>query len=188
MKNISIDIAMKITIKRANITHANAISFIGRRSFHDAFAHLFYNKDELQEYLDYAYSVDKIAGSIRKSNNVFFLAFANERPVGFVKLKKHSLNPQIDSFAQMELQKIYVLKEYHGTGAGQSLMDAALEFAQSEVRPEYIWLDTHITNDRAVRFYEKNGFQVCGRHYFTIGTQMFEYHLMNQMVAIEVTA
>ncbi|HYF30417.1 MAG TPA: GNAT family N-acetyltransferase [Chitinophagaceae bacterium] len=172
---------MHIEIIRAEPSHATAISGIGRRAFTDAFGHLFSSKEELQEYLDYTYAISKLRAGIQKENNAFFLALANGRPVGFVKLKKFALNSLIDSISQMELQKIYVLKEYHGTGAGEGLMKAALELTR-RLNIEYLWLDTYIGNDRGISFYKKHGFRICGRHYFTIGSQTFEYHVMTQLV------
>ena len=97
----------------ANSSHADVISSIGKQSFRDAFAHLFKNKEDLLEYLEYTYHRDKILKSLEKENNVFFLAFVENVPVGFAKAKKYSLNEQIESIAQMELQKIYVLSYYH---------------------------------------------------------------------------
>jgi diamine N-acetyltransferase len=173
---------INISIIKANAAHAPAIAGIGRQSFSDAFGPLFNSRKELQEYLDYTYATPKVASSLHKESNAFFLALANERPVGFVKLKKNSLNAQIDSLAQTELQKLYVLKEFHGTGAGAGLMRSAIQLAREE-RSEHLWLDTHIGNSRGIRFYEKNGFYICGRHYFTIGTQTFEYHVMDLEIA-----
>ncbi len=174
---------MNIKIITATSLHADIISSIGRQSFRDAFAHLFNNKEDLREYLDYTYQPDKIAKSIEKENNIFLLAFVENVPVGFAKVKKDSLNEQIESIAQMELQKIYVLSYYHGSGAGAALMQAVLDLAD-EICPDYIWLDTHIQNIKAIRFYEKNGFQKIGKHYFTIGGQTFEYHLMSLPVPV----
>lgn len=178
---------MQIEIVRAEPSHAPAIAGIGRKAFSDTFGYLFKSKQELHEYLEYTYAIPKIRKSIQKENNAFFLALVNGRPVGFAKLKKYSLNSLIDSISQMELQKIYVLKEYHGTGAGEGLMKAALELTQKEDL-EYLWLDTHVGNARGICFYEKHGFQVCGRHYFTIGSQTFEYYVMTRILAGDETA
>ncbi len=174
---------MNIKIIKANSSHADVISSIGRQSFLDAFSHLFKSKEELREYLDYTYQSYKIEKSIEKENNVFFLAFVENVPVGFAKVKKYSLNEQIESIAQMELQKIYVLSYYHGSGAGAALIQAVLDLAD-EICPDYLWLDTYINNTKAIRFYEKNGFQKIGKHYFTIGAQTFEYHLMSLPIAV----
>ena len=148
---------MSIKVIRANSSHAETIASIGKLSFRDAFGGLFNDKSTLFEYLEYTYSVDKITKSINKENNVFFVAFLENVPVGFAKVKKSSLNEQIKSIAQMELQKLYVLSYYHGSGAGAALMQTVLELAR-ELQPDYVWLDTHTTNTRAIRFYEKNGF------------------------------
>ncbi len=174
---------MHIKIIKADPSHAIVISTIGKQSFRDAFAHLFNNKKELQEYLDYTYHPDKIEKSIKKENNIFFLAFLENVPVGFAKVKKHSLNEQIDSIAQMELQKIYVLSYYHGIGAGAALMQVVVDLA-NQIQPDFLWLDTHISNEKAIRFYEKNGFKKVGKRHFMIGEQTFEYHLMSLPVAV----
>ncbi|HEY0679218.1 MAG TPA: GNAT family N-acetyltransferase [Chitinophagaceae bacterium] len=173
--------AAGIQIIRAKPEHAPLIAFIGRRSFDDTFGHLFESKQELSDYLNYTYSIPKIANSLKKETNVFFLAVAGEQPVGFVKLKRNSLNQDIDSLSQMELQKIYVLQEFHGKGAGEALICVAKKLARDE-KACHLWLDTHISNHRGIRFYEKHGFRICGGHYFTIGSQTFDYHLMDFLV------
>jgi len=178
---------MSIKVIRANSSHAETIASIGKLSFRDAFGGLFNDKTALFEYLEYTYSVEKITKSINKENNVFFVAFLENVPVGFAKVKKSSLNEQIKSIAQMELQKLYVLSYYHGSGAGAALMQTVLELAR-ELQPDYVWLDTHTTNTRAIRFYEKNGFVRGGKNYFTIGTQTFEYYIMCLPVAVEEEA
>ena len=178
---------MNIKVIRANSSHAETISSIGKLSFRDAFGSLFNDKAALFEYLEYTYSLDKITRSINKENNVFFIAFVENVPVGFAKVKKSSLNEQIESIAQMELQKIYVLSYYHGSGAGAALMQAVLELA-NELQPDYVWLDTHTSNTKAIRFYEKNGFIRAGKNYFTIGDQTFEYYVMCLPVAVEEEA
>ena len=172
-----------IKIIIADSSHAEEISSIGRQSFRVAFGDLFNDKNELNEYLDYTYAQDKITRSLEKENNIFFLAFIENVAVGFAKVKKYSLNEQIESVAQMELQKIYVLPYYHGIGVGSALMQAVIDLA-NEISPDYIWLDTHISNTKAIRFYEKNGFKKTGKYYFTIGSQPFEYYLMSMPVTV----
>ena len=177
---------MDTKIIHADISHAAIIASIGKKSFRAAFEHLFRSREELFEYLEYTYDPIKLAKSIRKENNVYFLAFAHGEPVGFSKIKKHSLNDQIESVAQMELQKLYVLPKHHGEGIGTALLNQVKSLAR-EIDPDYIWLDTHKSNDTAVRLYEKNGFQKMGDYFFTIGTQNFEYYLMGLPVAAKVT-
>ena len=163
-------------IARAN--DALSIVQIGEVSFTHAFEHLFEKKQDLKEYLSYTYEEQKMRSSIEKPNNIFFIASNNRKPVGFAKVKRSSINKNIDAHQQMELQKIYVLPEYHGAGAGTSLINAVLNAAK-EVKPDVLWLDVHISNVKAISFYEKTGFVKTAKHFFQIGSQVFEYHVMS---------
>lgn len=176
---------MSIHITIADEHNAKEISAIGILSFYDAFADEFNKLEDLQDYLVYTYDVKKLRQSLRKENNVYFLAWINKQPVGFAKVKKFSLNAQIESVSQMELQKIYVLAQYHGTGVGPALMEKVICLAR-ELKPDLLWLDVHVSNNRAINFYEKNKFRKTGKHYFNIGSQTFEYHLMMMPVETEL--
>ncbi|MBI2729699.1 MAG: GNAT family N-acetyltransferase [Sphingobacteriales bacterium] len=118
---------MAIRIIKATINEANDIAVTGRQSFYDAFHSIFIRKDELQKYLDATYDIFKLANSIESSNSLFFVAYDDEKPIGFAKLKQQSQHQQIQSAKQVELQKIYVLKEYHGTGISQTLLNKVLD-------------------------------------------------------------
>lgn len=175
---------MSLQIVTANASNAEDIATIGKQSFTQAFGHLFRKKDELEDYLSYTYDLDKLRASIQKENNIYLVALLNGKPAGFAKIKKHSLNENIKCFMQMELQKLYVLFDHHGNGAGSALMQKTILLAQ-KMQVDYLWLDTHVTNEVGIRFYEKNGFKKVADHHFTIGTQTFEYHVM--ALPVEVT-
>ncbi len=177
---------MHINIIEVDVSHVADIASIGKKSFRNAFERLFKSKEELFEYLEYTYDPLKLTKSLRKENNIYLLAFADGQPVGFAKVKRHSLNDQIESGAQMELQKIYVLPEWHGHGIGTSLLKEVRSIAR-EIYPDYIWLDTHVSNVSAIRLYETNGYKKMGTYSFTIGTQTFDYFLMGLPVAFKVT-
>ncbi|MBL7743157.1 MAG: GNAT family N-acetyltransferase [Chitinophagaceae bacterium] len=176
---------MHITIIKANFAHAAVIASIGKKSFRNAFGQLFKSKEELFDYLEHAYDPVKLTKSLKKGENVYFLAMIENVPAGFAKVKINSLNEYIEPIAQMELQKLYVLPEYQGTGAGTALIEEVKRFAH-DINPDYLWLDTYINNEKAIRFYEKNGFEKLGKDLFTIGTQTFDYYIMGMPVAIHI--
>lgn len=74
-----------------------------------------------------------------------------------------------------ELQKMYCVSEYRGTGIATELLKTALDFAKEHYKACY--LETMENMDRAKHFYEKNGFVYteetvgntghngCGVHY-----------------------
>ncbi|GAA2744560.1 GNAT family N-acetyltransferase [Terrabacter aerolatus] len=68
----------------------------------------------------------------------------------------------------VELSKIYVLPQAHGTGAASLLMAAALEWARG-VGAVGVWLGVNQQNERAQRFYGKSGFERVGTKRFLVG-------------------
>ncbi len=77
----------------------------------------------------------------------------------------------------LELSKIYVLPDRHGSGAAQALMTAALH-AASESEANCVWLGVNQDNQRAQRFYTKNGFTIAGTKTFRLGTRIENDYVM----------
>ena len=68
----------------------------------------------------------------------------------------------------VELSKMYVLPDNHGSGVSTALMDAALA-AAAEWGAGCVWLGVNQENHRAQRFYKKCGFTVNGTRTFQLG-------------------
>jgi len=68
----------------------------------------------------------------------------------------------------LEIERIYVLKEYHGKEIGQLLYNKAIEVARDK-KASYLWLCVWENNERAISFYKKNGFTAFDKHIFTLG-------------------
>lgn len=66
-----------------------------------------------------------------------------------------------------ELQKMYCMKAYRGTGIASELLKTALEFAKGLYKACY--LETLDNMDRAKRFYERNGFVYTKETYGVTG-------------------
>ena len=60
---------MDTKIIQADISHAAVIASIGKKSFRAAFEHLFRNREELFEYLEYTYDPIKLAKSITQEHD-----------------------------------------------------------------------------------------------------------------------
>ncbi len=73
----------------------------------------------------------------------------------------------------VELSKIYVRPEYHRAGIAGELMAASVR-AAADTGARSVWLGVNQRNERANRFYEKQGFRVVGTKRFLVGTRLFE--------------
>jgi diamine N-acetyltransferase len=171
---------MTIAIRKANAEDAGIIALLGRLTFRETFGPLFDGREgELQTYLDHIFSVAKIAASIAKPQNHYWLALMDTLPVGYAKQKYSSPNVLIDAPAPAQLQKIYVLSEFIAHRIGHELLETIMESSRaSEIM--VMWLTVLNTNDRAIRFYERHGWTDAGTTSFTIGTQTFSFIAMKR--------
>ncbi len=90
----------------------------------------------------------EIMGKLLADTNQFYrLAELDGRVVGFVHAARKD-------DGTVELEAIYTAPDTFGTGLGQQLIDQAIAYANGAEMS----LSVVSYNDRAIRFYEKNGF------------------------------
>ena len=77
----------------------------------------------------------------------------------------------------VELSKMYVLPDKHGTGVSTALMESALA-AAAELGARCVWLGVNQQNARALRFYSKHRFRVNGTRAFQVGTRAEHDYVM----------
>ena len=116
-----------IEIREAEISDAEFIALLGRVTFTETFGHLFRNQNDLLDYYNKTFSVKKIKKSLKKPNTYYWVAFVNDLPVGYSKLKLDSLSEFIDCKNTSQLQKIYVLKDFLSLKIGQLGVSLLLE-------------------------------------------------------------
>ena len=172
---------IKIEIRLAEKKDAAHISLLARITFTETFGHHFRDPQDLQNYYNSTFSVDKIESSLSKSTNIFWLAFVNRLPVGYAKLKLDSESEFIQSKNTCQLQKIYLLKDFLSMKIGFTLQNQLIKKA-TELNYENIWLSVLESNERAIKFYKKSGFKGIGNHNFSIGKENFEFIAMQKIL------
>jgi len=169
----------KIKTRLAEKKDAEYIALLARITFTETFGHFFRDRQDLLNYYDSTFSVEKIERSISKSNNIYWISFIDRLPVGYAKLKLNSKSEFIESENICQLQKIYVLKDFLSMKIGLELQNLLLEKAK-ELEFEKIWLSVLNSNERALNFYKKNGFEKIGNHDFQIGKENFDFMAMEK--------
>ncbi|MFJ4029848.1 GNAT family N-acetyltransferase [Paenarthrobacter sp. NPDC089989] len=74
----------------------------------------------------------------------------------------------LSALPSAELSKCYVHPDHHGKGAASRLIKASLADA-ADKGAAGVWLGVNSENAKAIRFYEKSGFQRVGTKSFTLG-------------------
>lgn len=167
-----------IQVRKATIEDARHIALLGRITFAETFAEYFRDKQDLFDYHEQTFGVSKITVSLQKENNRYWIAFWNELPIGYAKLKVSSATEFIETEEVSQLQKIYVLKEFLNKRVGKLLMDE-LMMSFNESDKIHIWLSVLKSNERAIQFYYKNGFKHVGEHLFQIGKEVFDFYALH---------
>lgn len=76
-----------------------------------------------------------------------------------------------------ELSKMYVLPAYHRTGAATVLIRSGIDWARTS-GASAVWLGVNQNNQRAQRFYRRNGFEVTGTRRFRLGAAIEDDFVM----------
>ncbi|MEO7308406.1 MAG: GNAT family N-acetyltransferase [Ferruginibacter sp.] len=160
---------MELNIRRVTIEDVSALSEIARQTFFDTFTGTCSQEDMLS-FLDQFYNEEQLGKELMDAETFCFFAEAEGMPVAYLHFAEDYKNfPLMKKWKALELKRIYVLKEFHGKGIAQKLMDHVLNFA-IEKRYEVVWLGVWEHNLRAQKFYEKYGFVNSGyTHDFPIG-------------------
>ena len=167
----------KVLIRRATSRDATTVAFLGRTTFGETFGHLFRDPNDLLDYYARTFSDEKIAQSLQKERNLYWLASVDDLPVGYAKLKLHSPSAFLVQANVCQLQKIYVLKDYLSLKIGLQLQEKLIDEARAS-GSSFIWLSVLKENERAIQFYLKNGFGKIGDHDFSIGKEDFDFMAM----------
>jgi hypothetical protein len=112
--------------------------------------------------------IGKLTEELTDQNSEFYFAELDGKIIGYLKVNVGQSQTEIKDKNALEIERIYVLKEFHGKRVGQILYDKAIQLAK-EKSVEYVWLGVWEQNPRAIRFYEKNGFEAFDKHIFKLG-------------------
>jgi ribosomal protein S18 acetylase RimI-like enzyme len=112
---------------------------------------------------------EKLIAEVGLPNNIFLLACKGNEPAGYVRMRDKSM-PEVSlgTDSIIEIARIYTSSSEIGKGIGSLLLEECVSIARHRHR-EYIWLGVWEKNDKAVRFYERNGFKRFGEHVFMLG-------------------
>lgn len=109
---------------------------------------------------------------------ILFLGVLGDAPVGYTMLvtgEPYDADAAraVTHRPTVELSKIYVLPAQHRSGVAAELMAESVRAAVA-TGARSVWLGVNQRNERANRFYEKQGFQVVGTKHFLVGDRLFE--------------
>lgn len=158
----------EVTIRSCDANDLEVICGLGRRTFRETFSDK--NAPEnMDRYLDEAFDPGSILSQLEGPGSSFFILEVDGKAAGYLKVNLGSAQTDIHDPESLEVERIYVAKEFQGMGLGRRLMDFAVGSAASLGR-KWVWLGVWEENRKAIGFYERCGFRRIGTHTFTLGS------------------
>lgn len=156
-----------IQIKKIGLSEIDQLQKIGRQTFHETFSES--NSDEnMKNYLENSFSNEKLTKELTDQNSEFYFATLDNEAIGYLKINFGESQTELKDEKSLEIERIYVLKAFHGKKVGQLLYDKAIQIAKDK-KSDYIWLGVWEKNHRAISFYRKNDFTEFDKHIFKLG-------------------
>lgn len=156
-----------IEIKKVSLNDLEALKNIGKETFYETFS-VENTEEDMQAYLNESFNTKKLTTELKNTNSEFYFAILHNKVIGYTKLNYGTAQTEVKDKNALEIERIYVLKEFHGRQVGQLLHNNALELAK-QTNLKYLWLGVWEKNQRAISFYEKNGFIAFDKHIFKLG-------------------
>jgi diamine N-acetyltransferase len=167
-----------ISIRRALENDCAAIAHIGRLSVADSHRGSS-SEEDMNAFLDRNYTPEAIREDLEDAHNLYYVIRYNDAPVGFSKIVFDARHPAIEAAHVTKLDRIYLLKDYYGLKLGLELLNFNIDLAKNN-NQSGMWLYAWIGNERAVRFYQKVGFEIIGLHQYYVNERHYDesHHML----------
>ena len=159
-----------ISIRSVSHQDIRQLQQIGRQTFSETFS-ASNTEANMQTYLEEGFADEKLLAELNNPGSEFYFAELEGTVIGYLKLNAGQSQTELKEDKALEIERIYVLKAYHGKKVGQLLYDKAMQVAEQK-KADYVWLGVWEENTRAIRFYKKNGFAEFDKHRFKLGNDV----------------
>ncbi|AEI51613.1 GNAT family N-acetyltransferase [Runella slithyformis] len=170
----------EVNIRLAQRSDAQALCALMKQTFMDTYAS-FNTPENMQLHIASHFALAQIQTELQEEDVQYLVIEHWAELIGFAKLVQNHSAKGLEDKITVEVARIYVAKAYHGQRLGAQLMQDCLNRAKG-LGAETVWLGVWEHNPKAIRFYEKMGFQRFGEHVFMLGTEVQNDFLLKKEV------
>lgn len=167
-------------IRFAALADAPRLRELSETTFRDTYTA--YNTPEnMEKHMAKNFSLHQIETELQDTTNQYIVCENGDELIAFVKLVRNHSTKGLNEERVIELERIYVLKTFHGQQLGRKLIDFCTAWAK-EQGFNVIWLGVWEHNQNALKFYEKMGYTRFGEHTFTLGDEVQTDYVMRKNI------
>ena len=149
-------------IQNVGIESVALLSDVATYAYTDHYLHLWKNNNA-DWYINKCFTIEALTAELNDPNNVFYIVFENEKPLGFFKIvlsNPLSIEGILEENA-LYLERVYFIKEAVGKGLGEIAFNFALDTAR-RLNKKIIWLTAMDSSIKPIAAYQRMGFEICG--------------------------
>ena len=179
----------KLQIRNATESDVPTLCQLGRQTYRETFMEDFgieYPPEDEAAFIEGAYSEPVFLNYLRSPYYQTLLAEVDGSAIGYALAGKNSL-PHLDAkVGDGELKRLYIIRAAQGSGAGLALFVRSIQWLEQTFPAHPIWLGVWEKNERAQKFYFKNGFEKVGSYIFRVGSvEEIDWILRRRPLAVD---
>lgn len=156
-----------MTIKKCTLDDAVELQAVSKETFTETFQEQ-NSPEHLNAYLERAYNLEQLEHELANPSSHFYFVLYDQQVAGYLKINTGDAQSEEMGDDSLEVERIYVKKDFQKHGLGKQLLNKAMEVAL-ELNKSKVWLGVWEENDNAIAFYQKKGFVQTGAHSFFMG-------------------
>ncbi len=166
----------EIYITPVTLSETELLSELATATFINTYSD--YNTPEnMEKYISTYFNTTLLQIELQHPNIHYFFAKQEDEIIGYLKLNENEAQTETKFPEALEIERIYISPQKQGNGYGAVLLLKAIEVARNRKR-SHIWLGVWDQNEKAIGFYEKNGFYKDGIHPFVLGDEPQRDYIM----------
>jgi len=169
----------KVSYRKAKLSDALCISILLKTVYIQTYA-LDGITIEFANFITKRFSLEVIENTINQNPNNLIVAYHNANPIGVAEISYASKCP-IKNIPVPELSKLYVMECFNGTGVGYGILQE-VEKEVSSHGFKKINLEVYLENERALRFYKRQGYLAIGTVACQMETNTYQNIILNKVL------
>ncbi|MEX0662991.1 MAG: GNAT family N-acetyltransferase [Balneolaceae bacterium] len=169
---------MDLDFKTCTLSDIELLSEVAKETFHETFADM-NSPETMAAYLESSLNNEQLKKEVRNPNSLFLFLYSNGDLAGYLKVNENEAQTEFQDKDGLEIERIYLRKEFQGQGLGSSLLEKAISTANDRNK-RYIWLGVWEHNEKAISFYEHKGFKKTGSHDFLMREEQQKDYIMRK--------